>query len=112
MSSGYYNKGVATGAKAQNVEWFTSDIDPGIRSEKMMELTLQISLSITPVVVEITMDSGTTWSALNTGVAIPIGKLHSFSVLVKNDDLVNFRTPNASGTTLDYCYVIGGVDSG
>jgi len=111
MSSGYYNKGVATGAKAQNVEWFATDIDPGIRAEKMMELTLQISLSINPVIVEITMDSGTTWSALNSGVAIPVEKLHSLSMFVKNDDLVNFRTTNASGTTLDFCYVVGHIDT-
>ena len=111
MSSGYYNKGVTTGAKAQNIEWFAADIDPGIRSEKMMELTLQFSLSVTPVIIEVTMDSGTTWSALNSGVAIPVGKLHSLSMFVKNDDLVNFRTPNANGTTLDVCYVVGHIDT-
>ena len=111
MASGYYNKGIATGAKAQNDEWFATDISPGIQSEKMMELTLQISISVNSVIVEVTMDSGATWSALNTGVAIPIGKLHSFSMFAKTDDLVNFRTPASSGTTLDFCYVIGGIDA-
>jgi len=107
MSSGYYNKGVASGAKAQNAEWFATDISPGIRAEKIMDLTLQIAVSATAAVVEVTMDSGTTWSELNTGVAIPIGKLHTFSIFVKNDDLINFRATNASGTTLDVCYVVG-----
>lgn len=109
MSSGYYNKGVETGAKAQNAEWFASDIVPGIRAEKIIELTLQISVSATAAVVEVTLDSGTTWSELNTGVAIPLGKLHTFGIFVKNDDLVNFRATNASGTTLDVCYVIGDI---
>lgn len=110
MSSAYYNKGVETGAKGQNDEWFAIDIDPGILAGKMMELTLQISLSVTPVVVEVTLDGGATWSALNTGVVIPIGNLHSFSMFVKNNDLVNFRTPTASGTTLDICYIIGNIN--
>lgn len=110
MSSAYYNKGVETGAKAQNDEWFATDIDPGIQPGKMMELTLQISLSDTPVVVEVTMDGGATWSELNTGVVIPLGKLHSFSMFVKNNDLVNFRTPTSNGTTLDICYVIGTIN--
>ena len=111
MSSGYYNKGVASGAKAQNAEWFATDIDPGIRSEKFMDLTLQIAVSATAAVVEVTMDSGTTWSELNLGVAIPVGKLHTFSIFVKNDDLINFRATNASGTTLDVCYIIGNIDT-
>lgn len=111
MSSGYYNKGVASGLKAQNAEWFAADIDPGIRSEKLMDLILQISVSVTAAVVEVTMDSGTTWSEINQGVAIPIGKLHTFSIFAKNDDLVNFRATNASGTTLDICYIIGNIDT-
>lgn len=110
MSSGYYNKGVETGAKAQNAEWFATDIIPGIGSRKLMELTLQISVSATAAVVEVTMDSGTTWSELNTGVAIPVGKLHTFSIFAKNDDLVNFRATNSSGTTLDVCYIIGNIN--
>ena len=110
MSSGYYNKGVETGAKAQNAEWFASDIDPGIRPGKLMEITLQISVSATAAVVEVTLNGGTTWSEINTGVAIPVGKLHSFSMFVKNDDLINFRATNASGTVLDVCYVIGDIN--
>ena len=111
MASAYYNKGVETGAKSQNDEWFATDIDPGIRAGKMIELTLQISFSVTPVIVEVTLDGGATWSELNTGVLIPIGKLHSFSMFVKNNDQINFRTPTVSGTTLDICYVIGDIST-
>lgn len=111
MSSALYNKGVESGAKAQNAEWFATDINPGIRSGKMMDLTLQISVSATAAVVEVTLDSGATWSEINLGVALPVRKLHTFSIFAKNDDLVNFRATNTSGTTLDICYVIGDINT-
>lgn len=111
MSSALYNKGVESGAKAQNAEWFAADIIPGLRAEKMMNLIVQLSVSVTPAVVEVTLDSGTTWSALNIGTAIPVGKLHTFDVYAKEGDLINFRATNASGTTVDICYVVGDINT-
>jgi len=111
MASTLYLKGSETGAKAQNAEWFATDISPGIKSEKALNLILQVSVTVTAAVIEVTLDSGVTWSKLNSGVAISIGELHQFDVFAKEGDTVNFRASNASGTTLAYCYIIGDLDA-
>ena len=111
MASQLYVKGTESGAKAQNVEWFAADIDPGVKTEKAMDLILQIAVSVTDAVVEVTLDSGTTWSAINSGIALTTGKLYQFDIFGKNGDTVNFRATNTSGTTLDVCDVIGDLDA-
>jgi hypothetical protein len=111
MTSSLFVKGVETGAKAQNAEWFASDVEVGVQNNKALDFIVQFSVSVTPAVVEVTLDSGTVWSALNSGVAIPVGKLFTFEVFVKQGDLVNFRATNSSGTTVDICYIIGDLGS-
>lgn len=111
MTSALFVKGTETGAKAQNAEWFSTDISVGVQTNKALSFFVQVSVSVTPAVVEVTLDSGTTWSELNLGVAIPTGKLHTFEVFAKQGDLVNFRATNSSGTTLDICYIIAGFES-
>lgn len=109
MTTSLYVKGSETGAKAQNAEWFASDIDVGVQNNKALQIFLQVSVSVTAAVIEITFDSGSTWAALNDGNAVTLGALNVFPVIAKEGDLINFRATNASGTTLDICYVIGSL---
>ncbi len=111
MASELYVKGTTTGAKAQNAEWFAADIIPGVLTGKAIDLIVQISVSVTAAVVEVTLDSGTTWAALNSSTALAVGDLFQFDVFAKSGDLVNFRATNASGTTVDICYIIGDLDA-
>lgn len=85
-----------TGEKAQNVEFFGSDIEP--RNEG----TLVINLSGDNVLVQITKDSGTTWLTLGT----PNAQTDTvFTTNVSAGDEVNFRTNAAGGFTSDYVRV-------
>jgi len=87
----------ATGAKAQDVEYFASDI---VINETA---TLTLSLSGTAVDVQVTLDSGSTWVDLITALVLNTHTEVSFTV--RGIDTVNFRTNNASGITLDYLRV-------
>ena len=111
MATSLYLKGSESGAKAEDEEWFAADIDVGLKSEKAIDLILQIAVSVTPAVVEVTLDGGTTWSQINSGVALAVDKLYQFDIFAKTNDTVNFRASNTSGTTLDVCYIIGDLDA-
>ncbi len=86
--------GNTSGGKAQNAEYFASDITPDDTG------TLVINLSGTAVDVEITKDGGVSWVSLvstltaNTDTVITTG--------VRAGDAINFRTINVAGITLDY----------
>lgn len=111
MVSSMHDKGSTTGAKAKDAEWFSEDLVSGLEDEKMINYILQVSVSITNAVIEVTLDGGTTWTKLNSGTAITVGLLHQFDIFAKSTDLLNFRASNVNGTTLDYCYVIGALNN-
>lgn len=98
-----YQRGKTTGAKAQNVEFFASDIFSSVEDGMATKIRVTMAFSVTPPIVEVTFNSGTDWFQLNSGAAIPVGQLFSFDLPgVDNTDLINFRTPTAGGTTLKY----------
>lgn len=91
-----------SGAKAQNAEWAATDYTGLAASDRVELCILQVSVSVTAAVIEVTLDSGTTWAELNGGTAIGTGQMFQFDIYVTGGDEVNFRATNASGTTVDY----------
>ena len=89
-----------SGAKAQNVEWFASDIV--VEDTQKLIISLAVSAS---VVVEITKNSGTDWVALNSNVVLIVDAEHIFDVMVRAGDTFNMRTPTGGGATLAHCRI-------
>ncbi len=92
--------GSTSGVKAQNAEWFASDI--------VIDDNVKTIISIaedTGVTVEITKDSGTTWASLFSGAALTANAEHTFDVHVRTGDLFNMRTPTVGGTTVHWCRI-------
>ncbi len=89
--------GIDDGAtEAQNAEWFATDLLPSNNGF----FTLEISVSAA-VVIEVTFDSGTNFTALNSGVALGVDQLFLFDVYVRVGDTFNIRIPTAGGATVD-----------
>ena len=89
--------GIDDGAtEAQNAEWFATDLSPSNNGF----FTLEISVSAA-VVIEVTFDSGTNFTALNSGVALGVDQLFLFDVYVRLGDTFNIRIPTAGGATVD-----------
>ncbi len=96
--------GSATGVKAQNAEWFATDLSPVVIAPKVAKFRIIVSCSAA-VVVDVTLDSGSNWTALNSGKVVGIDQLFTFDVPVRNGDTFNMRTPTAGGCTVDICRV-------
>jgi len=82
--------------ETQNTEWFVSDLLP-VHSGLMR---VEISVSAA-VVVEVTFDSGTNFTALNSNAVLGVDQLFIFDLFVKTGDTINFRIPTAGGATVD-----------
>jgi len=92
--------GDASGVKAQNAEWFATDLSP-IKIAKF-----RISMSLDAAVkIQITVDSGTTWVTLNSDVTLTANSLYVFDVSVRVNDNFNMRIPTAGGATIQLCRV-------
>jgi len=96
--------GSTTGSKTQNTEWFATDLSPVVLAPKTAKFRITVSCSAT-VIVEITLDSGSNWTALNSGTAIGADEIFLFDVPVRNGDTFNMRTPTAGGCTVDICRI-------
>jgi len=82
--------------EAQNAEWFAADITPtGIG---LFRFEVSVSLA---VVIEVTLDSGANWTALNGNVALVADSLYTFDIFVQADDAFNIRIPTAGGAVVD-----------
>lgn len=99
--------GDTSGAKAQNVEWFSTDIT----SDDIGKFRFNVSVD-TAVVVQITKDGGTTWVNLNRGNNLGVDDESVFSIPIRNGDEFNVRTPTAGGATINYCRVDFITDEG
>ena len=110
MVSALYQRATITGVKAANAEWLAEDYAPDVQVGKAVDLICQFSLSA-DVVVEVTLNSGTDWTKLNSGVALGVDQLKQFDVFATNGDLVNFRTATVGGTTVDIGYVVADMDA-
>jgi hypothetical protein len=105
-----YERATYSGAKAQNAEWGSSDYTGLADTAKAELCILQVSVSTTAAVVEITLDSGSTWTALNGGVTLATGKLYQFDIYITGGDTFNIRASNSSGTTVDTAKLVSDLD--
>jgi len=96
--------GEGTGAKAQNTEWFATDLTSTSTSSEAAKYRIAVSVSAA-VVVEVTLDSGTTWMSLNANVALTADALYVFEVPIRNVDNFNMRTPTVGGATIRICRI-------
>ena len=95
-----YVRATYSGAKAEDAEWGASDYTGLADTDKSEFCILQVAVTVTAAVIEITLDSGTTWVALNSGVAISVGQLYQFDIYIASGDTFNIRAGNSSGTTV------------
>lgn len=102
--AGTFPQGSTTGAKAQNAEWFASDLEPFARSIRATKFRVTI-VEDTGVVIECTLDSGSNWFTINSGNALTADSMFSFDILLRVTDTFNIRTPTAGGTTVVVCRV-------
>jgi len=99
-----------SGAKAQNAEWAATDYTGLADTDRAEMCILQVAVSVTAAVIEVTFDSGSTWYALNSGVAIAIGQLFQFDIYITGGETFNIRASNASGTTVDDAKLVSDLD--
>ena len=98
--------GEASGAKAQNAEWFSADLQEQQVSEQFGASKFRITLAVNAEKkVQVTLDSGSNWVYLNEGNALVADSLYMFDVGVRDGDNFNMRTDEASGTTVTLCRV-------
>ena len=95
-------KDSTSGSKAQNTEWFSTDISQSVKGAA----SYRIQVSITPsVVIDVTLDSGSTWTHLNSGDVLKDSAIYIFVVSTREGDLFNMRTPTVGGTTVQICRI-------
>ena len=82
--------------EAQNAEWFSSDLLPTLNGIFRLEVSVSAA-----VVVEITFDSGSNYTALNSNNAIAADQLHVFDIYVRTGDTFNIRIPTGGGAVVD-----------
>jgi len=97
MPVNYDILGIDDGAtETQNTEWFAADLLPTDNS--IIRIEISVSLA---VVVEVTFDSGSNYTALNSNVALAADSLYIFDIFVKTGDTLNFRIPTGGGAVVD-----------
>jgi hypothetical protein len=97
-----------SGAKAQNAEWFASDVTP--QNDSAYTAMFFVSFSIDAAVgVEYTLDSGSSWVTLHDeqgGTTFAADEGYSgLPILLRSGDTFNMRSPTAGGGTLAYCRI-------
>jgi len=94
-----YERAKALGTFAQNVKWFTPDYTPLAGTGRTSDLIIQINTS-SSVIVEVTVDGGSTFKPINSGNPVPLG-FSQFDIFATKDDLVNVRTSDGAGISVD-----------
>lgn len=98
--------GEASGTKAQNAEWFSSDLSPETLHSDQEASKFRISVALSAhVYIEVTLDSGSTWVKLNSGNKVVIDSLYVFDVPIRFGDTFNMRVPDSSGATIRVCRI-------
>ena len=82
--------------EAQNAEWFTTDLAPTLNGIFRLEVSVSAA-----VVIEVTFDSGSNFTALNSNNSIGADQLFVFDIYVRVGDTFNIRIPTAGGATVD-----------
>jgi len=86
----------AATAKTQNTEYFSADLVPDPASGTSI---WYITIAGTAVDLQVTYNSGTTWDDL-VGT-LTAATITTFTIYVRDTDLMNFRSNEAAGITID-----------
>lgn len=98
--------GSATGAKAQNAEFFSSDLLPqSTDTTHATKFKITIAVAEAAKTLEVSVDSGTTWSKLNNAVALVQLAVQTIEMAIRPGDLFQLRCPEVGGCTLNLCRV-------
>ena len=93
-------KGSASGAKAEDAEFFATDLSP--QTDAGTASLFRISIVATAGdAIEVTWNSGTAWEALLSTSALTANTYFEQTLFVRSGDTVNFRCPTTGGITLD-----------
>lgn len=106
-SNGFRTVGSVSGAKAQNAEFFGTDLAPDIESDISVGFLITFSFSAA-VTLEHTIDSGSNWSAVhdvNGTSSFSADETYTAIIFVRSSDTFNLRIPTAGGATVDICRV-------
>jgi len=104
-SSGLRNVGSTTGSKAQNAEFFGTDLTANIESDISVGFLITFSFSAA-VTLQWTKDSGSNWSVVhdvNGTSSFNADETYTAIVFVRSTDTFNLRIPTAGGATVDIC---------
>ena len=92
--------GLASGAKAEDAEFFAADLVP--QGDTGRSSLLRIAIVATAGdAIEVTWNSGTAWEAWIATGTLTANTYEEFSIYVRSGDTVNFRCPTTGGITLD-----------
>lgn len=92
---------IPLGIKAQFAEWM---LDHPVDDIGKFRCSLAVA---TDCVVEVTVNSGTSWLKLLGGEVLKSNCFYGFDIYVRPGDLINFRTPTAGSRHL----LLGRLDS-
>ncbi len=81
-------------ARSANQEWFASDIIPTPADNTASEIIIQYCFS-DKTEVEITLDGGLTFCAINNAFEPERETINTFVFLALNTDMINFRAKEA-----------------
>lgn len=93
---------IPTGVKAQDEEWINTDYHVDDLGKFRCNLVIS-----TDKTVQYTVNSGTNWFWIDEGRKLKANCAYGFDIYVRAGDFINFRTPDAGGTTL----LLGRLDS-
>lgn len=85
-------------AVTQNEEWLSEDLTVYFRPRRIF---MNIGLDGTKT-VQITFDSGSTWTDFSTSKKFDFNELIEFTI--DPNDQINFRVTDGSGATIQHCH--------
>jgi hypothetical protein len=101
-------RGSTSGSKAQNAEWFASDLSPQVATPYTGTFFLSFSVDST-VGIDYTLDSGTTWVKLQDdqgSASFTADEAHNgIPIMLRDGDTFNMRIPTAGGADVHFCRV-------
>lgn len=89
------------GTFAQNTPWLSPGYTPQVRASRAVDLILQIQVNSGNLVeVEATLND-TDYFPINSNAVLPEG-WSQFDIFAEPGDIVNFRTPNVAGISVNF----------
>jgi len=95
-------------ARNADQEWFASDIIPTPADNFASNIIFVFAYSVRAI-IEVSLDSGTTWVNLNNNNKVEAESFNSFEVPVLNIDQVTIRADTAGTIRFARAFEIGGT---